>query len=278
MRKSTRARPSAPCWIFSMRARRSAMIPVITPTKSTGTSMVSCSNGSSTPFGPLCRSTSGRETSSSNPSRRICSTRMASWSSPRPRTWKASPVSVGLTSIAGLPSTSFSRRAFSWREVRNLPSLPPIGLVLTPNVICSVGGSTWSRSSGRGSAGSVIVSPISTSASPAIPTISPGPASATSTRSMPIGSVSDVTVPLIELSSRMMMIFAPLRMIPLRMRPTAMRPTKSFAARFVISTCNGWPGSCIGAGAVSSTTSKSGIKSVPGFSRSSVAVPARALV
>ena len=110
--------------------------------------------------------TSGREAVSSKPSRRICSMRTASWSSPRPRTSNASAVSAGRTSIETLPRTSFSRRALIWRLVTYLPSRPASGEVLTPNVMRSVGASTSSRGSGRGSAGSVSVSPIVTSGRP----------------------------------------------------------------------------------------------------------------
>ena len=59
---------------------------------------------------------------------------------------------------------------------------PASGDVLTPKVMRSVGSSTERRGSGRGSAGSVIVSPMVTSGSPATATMSPGPASAISTR------------------------------------------------------------------------------------------------
>ena len=45
--------------------------------------------------------------------------------------------------------------------------------MFTPNVIRSVGASTSRRGSGRGSAGSVIVSPIVTSGRPATDTMSP---------------------------------------------------------------------------------------------------------
>ena len=54
---------------------------------------------------------------SSKPSRRICSIRTASWSSPRPRTSNVSPDSVGWTSIETLPRISRSRRALIWRLV-----------------------------------------------------------------------------------------------------------------------------------------------------------------
>ena len=70
-----------------------------------------------------------------------------------------------------------------------------MGEVLTPKVMLSVGSSTESRGSGRGSAGSVMVSPMVISGSPATATMSPGPASSISTSSMPRAVVSDVTVP-----------------------------------------------------------------------------------
>ena len=137
-----------------------------------------------------------------------------------------------------LPRTSRSRRARIWRDVRSLPSRPAIGEVLTPNVIRIVGSSTDSRGSGRGSAGSVIVSPIVTSGRPATATMSPGPASATSSRSMPRAVVSEVTDPVSVTtrsgstlpscasgSARTTLIRWPMRRVPLRTRPTAIRPT-----------------------------------------------------
>ena len=162
----------------------------------------------------------------------------ASWSSPRPRTSNVSGDAVGSTSMDTLPRTSRSRRALIWRLVRYLPSRPDSGEVLTPNVMRRVGSSTWSRASGRGSAGSVMVSPMVTSGMPATHTISPGPASSTSCRSMPRAVVSDVTLPLRvtvrpgsmepsgdSSSARTTLMRWPIRMVPLRMRPTAMRPT-----------------------------------------------------
>ena len=66
--------------------------------------------------------------------------------------------------------------------MRNLPDLPTSGEVLMPNTIDSVGSSTVSRGSGRGSAASQIVSPISTSSMPLTAAMSPAVASSTSTR------------------------------------------------------------------------------------------------
>ncbi len=188
---------------------------------------------------PTSRSrTSGRDAVSSKPSRRICSIRTASWSSPRPRTSNASLDSAGRTSIDTLPSTSFSSRALICRLVTNLPSRPASGEVFTPNVIRRVGASTSSRGNGRGSAGSVRVSPIVTSGRPATLTMSPGPAASMSTRSMPCAVCRLVTVPLRVIvrpgsmapavssgASRTTTIRWPVRISPFQIRPTAMRPT-----------------------------------------------------
>ena len=203
-----------------------------------GMSMVMRSYGSwIAPFTSR-RSTSGRETWSSKPSRRICSMSTASCSSPRPRTSNVSGDSVGRTSIETLPSTSRSSRALIWRLVTNLPSRPDSGDVFTPKVMLSVGSSRSRRGSGRGSAGSVIVSPMVTSGMPATATISPGPAYSMSTRSMPWAVVRLVTVPVrvtvrpgstlpsvASGSSRTTVMRWPMRIVPFQMRPTAIRPT-----------------------------------------------------
>ena len=84
-----------------------------------------------------------------------------------------------------LPTSSASRRFLSNRAVTFVPSVPERGEVLIPMVMPRLGSSTISTGSGRGSSGSEIVSPIVTSESPAIAMISPGPASAASTRSRP---------------------------------------------------------------------------------------------
>ena len=110
--------------------------------------------------------------------------------------------------------------------------------MFTPIVIDSVGSSTSSLGSGRGSAGSVSVSPMVTSGRPATATISPGPASGMSSRSMPRAVVSDVTTPVMvtvrpgstlpsaaSASSRTTVMRWPIRIVPFQRRPTAMRPT-----------------------------------------------------
>ena len=166
-----------------------------------------------------------------------------------------SPLSVGRTSIETLPSVSRSSRALIWREVTYFPSRPDSGEVFTPNVMLSVGASTSRRGSGRGSAGSVSVSPIVTSGRPATDTMSPGPASAMSIRSIPWAVWREVTVPLIvtirpgstdpavsSASSRWTVIRWPVLIVPFQIRPTAIRPTYSFADRFVTSSWSGWSG------------------------------------
>jgi hypothetical protein len=82
------------------------------------------------------------------------------------------------------------------------------------------------------------VSPIVTSGSPATLTISPGPASSMSTRSIPWAVWRLVTVPVSvtvrpgsivpavsSASSRTTLIRWPMRIVPFQMRPTAIRPT-----------------------------------------------------
>ena len=127
--------------------------------------------------------TCGLPTVSSKPSRRISSTRIASCSSPRPWTSQVSGRSVSITRMETLPIVSASSRSLIWREVSLLPSWPASGEVFWPIVTESDGSSTVITGSARGSSGSASVSPIVTSARPATAMISPGPASAASTRS-----------------------------------------------------------------------------------------------
>ena len=90
---------------------------------------------------------------------------------------------MSITRIDTLPMTSWSNRALTRRAVTFVPSWPDSGDVLMPSVIDSDGSSTRTTGSGCGSSGSARVSPIVTSAMPAIAQISPGPASSASTRS-----------------------------------------------------------------------------------------------
>ena len=71
------------------------------------------------------------------------------------------------------------------RDVTSLPSCPANGELLTLNIMLTVGSSIVTGGSGRGSSGSVTVSPMCTSSKPASATMSPGPASCTSTRCRP---------------------------------------------------------------------------------------------
>ena len=129
--------------------------------------------------------TSGLPTDISYPSRRIISIRIASCSSPRPETLKASGESVGSSRIETLVSASFSSRSLSLREVTCLPSRPLNGESLTDSTIEIVGSSILMCGSARGFSRSERVSPMLTSSRPAMATMSPGPASAISTRFSP---------------------------------------------------------------------------------------------
>ena len=120
-----------------------------------------------------------------------------------------------------------------------LPSRPDSGEVLTPNVIRSVGASTSSRGSGRGSAGSVSVSPIVTSGSPATETMSPGPrlgdvdavdavggleaGHRAAQRHRPAGL--DGARRVVGLLADDRRSAGPIRIVPFQIRPTAIRPT-----------------------------------------------------
>ena len=142
IRNSIRMRPLPWLTILVIVPRRMPTCAMTTPWNSSATSMTRSSTGSIT--WPLTSrvTMSGRETCSSNPSRRIISIRIDSCSSPRPSTFICSGVSVGSTLIDTLPSSSRSSRSLIWREVTNWPSRPDIGEVFTPKIIDTVGSST----------------------------------------------------------------------------------------------------------------------------------------
>ena len=190
-----RTQPEPWLLIESMRPLRSAMSCVTVPMYSSGTSMVVFSIGSLILPSMVLVTTCGRPTVSSKPSRRICSARMASASSPRPWTSQASGRSVGSTLIDTLPMSSRSRRSLSMRAVSlwSLPSRPASGESLVPKVIEMAGSSTWMSGSGFGSFGSTMVSPIMMSLTPATATMSPGPADSTGVRSRPCVRSSSTT-------------------------------------------------------------------------------------
>jgi len=94
-------------------------------------------------------------------------------------------LSVSLTLSATFRSSSFMSRSRICRDVTNRPSLPAKGELFTSSSTEIVGSSTAIPSSRSGVSGCVTVRPISTPSSPASATISPAPASVTSTRSSP---------------------------------------------------------------------------------------------
>ena len=105
------------------------------------------------------------------------------------------------------------------------PSRPAIGDVLTPTTIDTVGSSTCRGGMGRGSRGSVMVSPMVMSSMPARHTMSPAAADAASTRRRPSNRYSFVTrVRSTRPSSFETAISSPGATRPLTMRPIAMRP------------------------------------------------------
>ena len=94
-----------------------------------------------------------------------------------------------------------------------------------PIIIDRLGSSTLITGSGRGSSGSVSVSPIATSSMPAIAMISPGPASSAATRvSSSVTVRSVILTRSVVPSMRQRSTLSPRRSTPLRMRQSARRP------------------------------------------------------
>ena len=171
------------CVISALRKARFSMIG---PMCSCGISRKSFSMGSSSlPAASFFHSTSGRETSTSQPSRRICSTRMAICISPRPLTAKIFGSSVCSMRKATFVRVSLTSRSQMWRAVTSLPSLPPSGPSLTANSIRIVGGSMGLCGRAGRSGLSTMLSPMKTSSKPVTPTMSPACASGTSMRLSP---------------------------------------------------------------------------------------------
>ena len=124
-----------------------------TPRYSSGTSIATRSTGScSAPF-TVRVTTCGLPTVSSNPSRRIVSTRIASWSSPRPCTSQTSGAVALEDADRDVADDLPVEPGFTRRAVTFLPSRPASGEVLMPIVIESVGSSTRVTGSGRGVVG-----------------------------------------------------------------------------------------------------------------------------
>ena len=234
-RNSMRIQPVPWLDISCMRPLRAAMSCVTAPMNSSGMSMVMRSIGSWTLPSTVRVTTCGLPTVSSKPSRRICSTRMARASSPRPCTSHASGRSVGSTLSETLPISSLSRRSFTWRAVTLAPlTRPASGEVLMPTVMEMAGSSTVISGSGLGFSRSVRVSPIMMSSMPATATISPGPASSAGTRSRPLVASSSVIFTVFRAPSwRAHATCWPLRRVPLKMRSSARRPRNGEASRLV---------------------------------------------
>src|SRR3990172_8118882 len=115
MRYSSRTLPCPGLTIFTIFPLRPPTLCVTAPRYGSGTSRKSNSTGSRRTLFCVLVTTSGRETESSNPSRRIISMRIASCSSPRPITVKES-VPEKSTRSATLPRSSLSRRSRSLRD------------------------------------------------------------------------------------------------------------------------------------------------------------------
>ncbi len=205
-RNSIRTHPVPWLVICSMAPLRAAMSWVTAPRNSSGMSTVSRSIGSWTLPSTILVTTCGLPTVSSNPSRRICSTRMAKASSPRPCTSQVSGRSVGRTRMETLPTSSRSIRSLTRRAVTLAPrTRPAIGEVLVPIVIEIAGSSTVMSGRGRGSSRSARVSPIMMSSMPAMAMMSPGPALLSGSRglrSRPSVMSSSVTLTRCTLPSR----------------------------------------------------------------------------
>ena len=246
-RNSIRTQPVPWLVICSIRPLRVASSSVIVPRYSSGASMVSRSIGSwilpSTSWVTTC----GLPTVSSKPSRRICSTRIASASSPRPCTSQASGRSVGRIRSDTLPTSSASRRSLTRRAV-TLPPLtrPTSGEVLVPMVIEIAGSSTWISGSAIGFSASARVSPMVISGMPATATMSPGPADSPGLRSRPSVTSSSVTrtfftSPLRRIQATVWPFFR----VPWWTRTSASRPRNGEASRLVTCACSGAPSSYV---------------------------------
>ena len=229
-------------WLLmpSMRPLRPAISCVTAPRYSSGTSMVMCSYGSCTLPSTVLVTTWGLPAVSSKPSRRICSTRMASASSPRPWTSHASGRCVGRIFRETLPISSLSRRSLTWRAVTFAPlTRPASGEVLMPMVMEIAGSSTVISGSGAGFSRSVSVSPIVMSSMPATATISPGPALSAGTRSRPlVASSSEIRTLFRVPSCRAQATVWPFFRVPLKMRSRARRPRNGEASRLVTWACS----------------------------------------
>ena len=155
------------------------------PTYSSGTSTRRSSIGSSRTPARSRTTGAGLDACSSKPSRRMVSIRIASWSSPRPRTRKASVLAVSSTRRLTFRRLSCPSRSRSFLDVTWLPERPAHGLVFTPNTIAMVGSSMRMGGSASGRSRSATVSPMWMSSMPAMATMSPAQARSSSMRFNP---------------------------------------------------------------------------------------------
>ena len=202
--------------------------------------MIMYSIGSWTLPSMVLVTTCGFPAVSSKPSRRICSTRIARASSPRPWTSQASGRWVGRTLIETLPISSLSSRSLTCRAVTLAPlTRPASGEVLMPMVMEIAGSSTVISGRGFGFSGSVRVSPMVMSSIPATATMSPGPASSAGTRSRAwVFSSSEIRTFLICPSCRAQATVWPFLRVPWKMRSNARRPRNGEESRLVTWACS----------------------------------------
>ncbi len=128
---SRRVRPLPSGTILIKSPLRSPSFSIIPPWWASSTSMVTISNGSCFSPSASLRITSGLDTPNSKPSRRMFSINTDKCSSPRPETLNLSGSPVSSTRNATLCCSSFSKRSRICREVKNLPSFPAKGELLT---------------------------------------------------------------------------------------------------------------------------------------------------
>ena len=147
------------------------------PKYSSGTSIWTSSNGSHLTPSISLTITWGLETCNSKPSRLIFSIKIDKCNSPRPETIKFSVFTILSTFKETSLCTSLNNLSSIFEQVNNLPSCPANGEVLTPNVICNVGGSILNNGNGSTLFNSHTVSPTEISLIPAIATMSPAWAS-----------------------------------------------------------------------------------------------------
>mmetsp|Transcript_61498 Transcript_61498/g.194662 ORF Transcript_61498/g.194662 Transcript_61498/m.194662 type:complete len:308 (-) Transcript_61498:576-1499(-) len=260
------------------RVSRSITAPVYC---SSSSSTISSTGSSFSPLGPSLITTSGGETESSKPARRMFSISTPSWTSPRPCTSYAS-LPMWCTRRETLVSASALRYSPILDPVSWVPSLPPRAELLTENFMAIVGGSMGveGRRSCRPTPPTVSVTLADSS--PASVMTSPAVASSISMRSMPTRLISLVTRPSsTEPPSRRVEILSPTRTVPSATRPVTTRPRKVSRSIMLTSIANGFSESPLGQGTLSQIASRSGFMVRPSWlvlsGYSSVAHPSRAL-